>query len=148
MNETSRTTIASFHLNRYVDLGAMRSMAFDRPLLRRTSGLLFWRLLGTGRGRSMTIGADPRRWALFAVWRDESSLGEFLARSPIPSRWRREARESWHVRLAPLSSRGRWNGVDPFGLGPAAEPVDSAPAMPAGPVPHAGPDGVMARWPC
>ncbi|MGW4642645.1 spheroidene monooxygenase [Sphaerisporangium sp. NPDC004334] len=107
--------IASFHLNRYADLGAARYMAFDRPVLRRTKGLLFWRLLGTGRGRSMTLGADARRWALLAVWRDEAALDRFLARSPIPARWRREAAESWQVRLAPLASRGRWGGAAPFG---------------------------------
>ncbi|MEV4460811.1 spheroidene monooxygenase [Microbispora sp. NPDC049633] len=89
-------------------------MAFDRPVLRRTGGLLFWRLLGSGRGTSMTLGADLRRWALLAVWRDERALEEFLARSPIPARWRREAVESWHVRLAPIVSRGRWNGIEPF----------------------------------
>src|SRR4051794_6983430 len=104
---TGAGTIASFHLNRYADLGAMRHMAFDRPVLGRTEGLTFWRLLGTGRGRSMTLGADLRRWALLAVWRDEEALDRFLDGSPIPGRWRREAAESWHVRLAPLGSRGR-----------------------------------------
>ncbi|GGO21534.1 hypothetical protein GCM10010116_43330 [Microbispora rosea subsp. aerata] len=92
----------------------MRYMAFDRPVLRRTAGLVFWRLLGSGRGPSMTLGADLRRWALLAVWRDERALEEFLACSPIPARWRREAIETWHVRLTPISSRGRWNGVEPF----------------------------------
>lgn len=104
----------------------MRHMAFDRPVLRRTPGLLFWRLLGTGRGPSTTLGADLRRWALLAVWRDEQALEEFLERSPIPARWRREAAETWHVRLAPISSRGRWNGVEPFTpapLTPAPGPV-------------------------
>lgn len=92
----------------------MRHMAFDRPLLRRTDGLTFWRLLGTGRGRSMSLGADLRRWALFAVWRGAADLEEFLATSPIPARWRTEAGESWHVRLTPLTARGTWTGRDPF----------------------------------
>ncbi|MEV0588767.1 spheroidene monooxygenase [Nonomuraea sp. NPDC050310] len=107
-------SIASFHLIRYGTAGAMRYMAFDRPVLRRTTGLTFWRLLGTGRGRAMTLGADLRRWALLAVWRREADLDAFLAGSPIAARWRAEAVESWHVRLAPLASRGRWGGIDPF----------------------------------
>ncbi|WP_239138036.1 spheroidene monooxygenase [Sphaerisporangium rufum] len=97
----------------------MRHMAFDRPVLRGTGGLLFWRLLGTGRGTSMSLGADLRRWALFAVWREEAALAEFLAGSAIAARWRQEAAESWHVRLVPLSSRGRWGGTDPFATAPS-----------------------------
>ncbi|MEV0307703.1 spheroidene monooxygenase [Nonomuraea fuscirosea] len=102
----------------------MRHMAFDRPLLRDCGGLLFWRLLGTGRGRSMSLGADLRRWALFAVWRSAGDLEAFLRSSPIAARWRAEASETWQVRLAPLSSRGTWTGRNPF-----ADP----PGPPAGP---------------
>ncbi|GGQ29436.1 spheroidene monooxygenase [Streptosporangium pseudovulgare] len=96
----------------------MKHMAFDRPVLGRTPGLVFWRLLGTGRGASMSLGADLRRWALLAVWREEAALDGFLAGSPVAARWRAEALESWRVRLRPLSSRGRWGGADPFGLPP------------------------------
>lgn len=112
--DTTSETIASFHLIRYGTARAMRHMAFDRPMLRRTPGLTFWRLLGTGRGASMSLGADLRRWALFAVWRREADLDAFLATSPIAARWRGEVEESWHVRLSPLASRGSWGGVDPF----------------------------------
>ncbi|MCR3743912.1 hypothetical protein BS35_006493 [Actinomadura glauciflava] len=111
----STDIIASFHLIRYAGVDAMRHMAFDRPVLRGTGGLRFWRLLGTGRGRSMSLGADLRRWALFAVWDGEPALERFVARSPIAARWRDEAEESWHVRLAPLASRGGWGGADPLG---------------------------------
>ncbi|MEO3873435.1 spheroidene monooxygenase [Nonomuraea sp. B12E4] len=113
MTATGTSTIASFHLIRYDSAGAMRHMAFDRPLLRRTGGLRFWRLLGTGRGRSMSLGADLRRWALFAVWHGEADLEVFLRTSPIASRWRTEAREHWQVRLIPVTSRGTWSGHDP-----------------------------------
>jgi hypothetical protein len=113
-----------------MDVGAMRHMAFDRPVLRSTPGLSFWRLLGSGRGTSMSLGADLRRWALLAVWREERALEEFLKSSPVAARWRREARESWQVRLTPLASRGRWGGVEPFGPGIGGPPGPD----PGGPV--------------
>ncbi|GGO14764.1 spheroidene monooxygenase [Microbispora bryophytorum] len=136
---TSGGSVVTFHLQRYAGRGAMRHMAFDRPVLRRTGGLLFWRLLGTGRGASTTLGADLRRWALLAVWRDEQAVEEFLARSPIPARWRREAIETWHVRLAPTASRGRWNGAEPFA------PVTGGPYGGLDGEPRSGPVAVLTR---
>ncbi|MGY1592853.1 monooxygenase [Geodermatophilus sp. SYSU D00708] len=114
---TSRR-VASLHVwgvpRRAVPAALVR-MAADRRPLRRTPGLRFAKLLGTGSGRTFTLrDADPRRWALLAVW-DDARAADAFAADPLVARWQRIADEQWTARLRPLTSRGRWSREEPFG---------------------------------
>jgi hypothetical protein len=122
--------IASFHLARYptrlVPLQLSRA-ATQRRALRRTEGMRFWKILGTGRGRTMGASADLRRWALFAVWDDDAALDRFLAGSAVARHWA-QADEAWHVRLQPVGAHGQWGGADvPALLDGAPSPDDGEP---------------------
>jgi len=90
-------------------------MAADRRPLRRTPGLRFAKLLGTGSGRTFTVrDADPRRWAVLAVW-DDAAAADAFAHGTVIGGWRRLAEEEWTARLRPLAARGLWSRQEPFG---------------------------------
>lgn len=105
--------VASFHLARFGSAAAATArVPVDRRALRRVPGLRFGRLLGTGRGRTMSASADLRRWAIFAVWQDEATADRF-AGTRLGQRWDGAA-ERFDVLLRPIGAHGRWSGVDPL----------------------------------
>ena len=106
---------------------ALLRMGLDRGPVRRTPGVRFAKLLGTGDGRTFTVrDADPRRWGLLATWTDAAAAREFEARSPVARAWRGMAEESFRVDLRPTAARGLWSGRAPFG--------DPRPTRDSGPV--------------
>jgi hypothetical protein len=105
--------------------GALVRMGVDRAHLRRTPGLRFGKLLGTGNGRSFTLrDADPGHWGLLATWDTAAAAAAFEA-GPTARAWSRLCRERLRVTLRPLASRGRWSRRRPFG-DPAPVPHDGA----------------------
>ena len=105
---------------------ALLRMATDRARVRRTPGVRFAKLLGTGDGRTFTTrDADPTRWGLLATWAREEDAARFED-GPVARAWRQAAVETWRVDLRPVASRGTWSGRRPFG--------DPVPARSDGPV--------------
>jgi hypothetical protein len=111
--------VTTLHLFKVAPAGvpaALWRMAADRRALRRTPGLEFVKLLGTGRGETFDVrDADLTLWGLLAVWSGPADLAAFERSSAVAAAWRRLAVERWRVDLRCLRSRGRWSGREPFG---------------------------------
>ncbi|MDQ1104882.1 hypothetical protein [Nocardioides zeae] len=107
-------------------LPALGRMATGGPRLRRTPGLRFAKLLGTGSARTFTPrDADPHHWALLTVW-DDRAAAAAAAGSPVLRSWSRASHEELRVAMSPLRSRGRWSRREPF------EPVAPVATAPVG----------------
>ena len=94
---------------------AFLRMGLSRRAVRRSPGLRFAKLLGTGDGTTFTVrDADPLHWGLLAVW-DDTAAADAFETGPVHRSWARIARERLDIRLDPISSRGTWAGYEPFG---------------------------------
>lgn len=104
---------------------ALGRMGLDRPLLRRCPAT-FWKLLGTGAGRTFTPrDLDARHWGLLASWARAADADAFEG-SATARGWGRLADERLLVRMRPVTARGSWSRRTPFG--------EAAPARADGPV--------------
>ncbi len=101
-------------------LWAVSQMALSRPALRRSRGIGFHKLFGSGVGAGFTPVPNTAVWAIFAVWPEEARAREATAREAPFDRWRARADEVCTLFLAPSGSRGRWSGAEPFRPTPAA----------------------------
>lgn len=100
--------------HRHVPIAVLR-MGTHRWALRAQPGLLFAKLLGTGRGETFSArDADPRHWAVLAVWDSPAAAEAFERCRPVRA-WDAMATERLRLVMRPLASRGRWSGRDPFG---------------------------------
>jgi hypothetical protein len=109
--------VVSLTLHRYGARSAWRGlgrMGLDHLHLRGVPGLSFYRLLGTGRGADLTLGADLRRWGRFAVWSSRAASSLFED-SPWRQRELALTDESYTLLLRPTRWHGRWGGLEPFG---------------------------------
>jgi len=100
--------VATFHLLRWQNtLGMVQALVFDRVRYRRTTGLQFLRVLGTGKGSSTAPGTEFGRTALFCLFDDEHSADAHIAQVAR----RQGLAESWHVKLRGAGGHGSWHGV-------------------------------------
>jgi hypothetical protein len=92
---------------------ALFSMARDRRRLRKSSGVHFAKMLGTGTGENFTPSdADLSRWGALIVI-DEARLDSLDSYAVIQS-WKARAFNEVRMILDPIAAHGLWSGSNPF----------------------------------
>lgn len=94
---------------------ALLAMAIHRLPLIFNKSCTFWKLMGCGKNGSFDLNPDWQQWALWAVWKSEEDFDKFYQHSFISKWWRLFSQEQWTVLCEPLSSYGKWSGLEPFG---------------------------------
>ena len=92
---------------------ALFSMARDRRRLRKSPGVHFAKMLGTGTGENFTPSdADLSRWGALIVI-DEARFDSLDSNAVIQG-WNARASNEVRMTLDPIAAHGLWSGSNPF----------------------------------
>ncbi len=104
------TRVKSRHI-----LIAFSLMARQRLSMRKLPGLTFYKLMGTGSGKTFTVrDADLNHWCVLSVWESQEDSLAYLTSKPA-RQWRKIALTEANIELEPLSAKGTWAKKSPFG---------------------------------
>lgn len=78
--------------------------------LRRTPGIRFAKVLGSGHEGGFGLRPSASRQGLFLLFDDEASAQRFIDHGPLMQAYRRRADECCVAMLRATACRGRWNG--------------------------------------
>ena len=103
---------------------AFKMMQSAHRHLQRTSGLEFYKLLGSGKGMGFNPWPDWSVYALLQVWDRESSAETFLNESELMTQYRVHATEAWTLFMKNIAAHGEWSGSNPFTADRSLDPAD------------------------
>ena len=109
------TVIYLWRIRKRNVMRAIWHMAIDRRILKADKSVGFYKLLGTGTGETFTPkDADPTLWGLI-INIEENDLPKFDI-GPMVTSWRKIAKSEIRYLVAPISTHGKWSGVQPFSI--------------------------------
>ncbi len=112
---SSITTITFFRFPRFISkIWAFGQMQFAHSSIGKTTGLKFYKLMGSGRELGFSPLPDWGVYALLAVWENEEAANTFFKHSEIYHRYKKMSVEQWTVFMKPMQTKGLWSGGNPF----------------------------------
>jgi len=108
------TTLTLFGIKKGHWRWGLAQMGTMPPQLNKVSGLKFFKLLGSGKGRVFSLTPDFYLYGMMATWESELAADDFFQSSPIIREYWQHCQEQWTVKLAPTKAHGLWDGVNPF----------------------------------
>ena len=83
-------------------------------LIKKTSGLKFYKLLGTGAGAGFSLYPDFSTYSILCVWDNFKSANDFINNSRHSYKISQKAFSRNDYFLKPVHSHGKWDGINPF----------------------------------
>ena len=89
-------------------------MQFARKGLSAATGLSFYRLMGSGKGRGFNPMPDWSIYCLLQVWESEEAATTFFESSNLIKRYTKHTEELFTLYMKNISASGTWVGKNPF----------------------------------
>lgn len=113
---TEIVTVTFFRYARMEKIWGMSQMQLAQRPLRKTDGLKFFKLLGSGAGNGFSLRPDFSVYSVLSVWSDQQKAENFFSGSPVFRRFQKHSAENWTVSMRAVKSHGRWAGTEPFAV--------------------------------
>jgi quinol monooxygenase YgiN len=112
------SSITTLTLFRFASLSpklwAFGQMQFAHSSIRKTPGLQFYKLMGSGRELGFNPMPDWGVYAMLGVWENEQAADHFFQHAEIFQRYRAHSSEQWTIFMKPRQAKGLWSGGNPF----------------------------------
>ncbi|MBT6567711.1 MAG: spheroidene monooxygenase [Flavobacteriales bacterium] len=93
---------------------AFKQMLLGPIAIQKTSGLQFFKFLGTGGGNGFSLRPDFGTYAVLTLWDSPRDYQNFTANHPYWKTYQKKAAYQRTIGLVPVHSHGKWNGNNPF----------------------------------
>jgi len=108
------TTITVFRFQGWNIFWMLSQMQLALSGLKKTSGLRFFKLLGSGGKSGFSIQPNFNTYALLCVWESEKDAERYFNESEHFATFKSHAAEFWTVYMMNVKAHGIWSGMKPF----------------------------------
>ena len=122
----SLTTITFFKFQKNKPW-AFAQMGFLHRKIKKTNGLFFLKLMGTGGGNGFSLRPDFSTYAILGVWESENAASDFFENNETINRYKSKAIATRTIKMLSLKSHGFWSGQNPF---PEQKTIKTSKKMP------------------
>ncbi|HBK84180.1 MAG TPA: DUF3291 domain-containing protein [Flavobacterium sp.] len=109
------TTCSFFKLDGFANkFWALSQMQFVHQKLKKTKGLVFYKLLGSGAANGFSSKPNFGTYVLMCVWESENDAQTFFEHHPFYKKYKFNCKETLTVFARLAEAHGKWDTKQPF----------------------------------
>ena len=122
------TSVSLYHFNKN-RFWAFKQMGIAPKRFKLTSGLHFFKFLGTGGGEGFSLKPDFSTYAVLSVWESQHHFEQQLEENSVYTMYRENSERARHLLLKPIKSHGSWDNQNPFETDKDLSTEDTSPLV-------------------